>query len=101
MFPSHDQTLFYVYPYPGDNAGVGDVVVSNGSIGSERGLFDQNSEVINYNAVGSEWDSTVNAWRVFARDFIQSVSPTNYYMLTVFDEGGLSVDSNQFQVTGY
>jgi hypothetical protein len=96
-----DQTLFYVYPYPGDNAGVGDVVVSNGSIGSERGLFDQNSEVINYNAVGSEWDSTVNAWRVFARNFIQSVSPTNYYMLTVFDEGGLSVDSNQFQVTGY
>jgi hypothetical protein len=93
-----EQTLFYVYPHPGDGAGVGDVIVSNGSIGSERGLFDQNSQVISYNAIGSEWDSTVNAWRVFARSIIESLDPTTFYELTVFDEGGLSVDSNQFQV---
>ena len=47
-----EQTLFYVYPYPGSSAGTGDVIVSNGSIGSERGVFDQNSQVISYNASG-------------------------------------------------
>jgi hypothetical protein len=89
------QTLFYVYPYPGTNAGTGDVVISNGSTGSDRGVFNTNITPVNFSQVFSQWDSTVGAWEVFVRN---SYLGSGTFFVDAIDDGGLKTTSNNFGI---